>query len=81
MDEAKANAHNNTKALRRARMSLKVLGLKSAEKKLGAYIELTRELVQMGSSSNKQRATELSDLIVIGPVAFYEELSYELEIR
>jgi hypothetical protein len=80
-DEARLNALTKNQPLRRARMSLKVLGLKEAELNLEKYLELTREVIRLGSNLSKDRAKELAKLIVIGPVDFYEALAKEVSIK
>ncbi|MBC3832196.1 hypothetical protein H8K33_11790 [Undibacterium amnicola] len=79
-EEAKSNIYKNNQPLRRARMALKVLGLKEAEISLEKYIEITRELIRFGPNLSKERASELAKKIVLGPVEFYEALSKELSI-
>lgn len=45
-EATKANILNNNQPIRRARMTLKVLGLTEAEAKLEQYIRLTREILR-----------------------------------
>ncbi|KGM38647.1 hypothetical protein JY96_21605 [Aquabacterium sp. NJ1] len=79
-DEAKSNIYKKNHPLRRARMALKLLGLKEAEASLEDYVELTRELIRHGPNLSKERASELAKLIVVGPVKFYESLAKEVAI-
>jgi hypothetical protein len=79
-EEARANIYTKNQPLRRARMSLKVLGLKEAEANLEKYVELTREVIRYGPNLSKQRASELAKQIVIGPVEFYESLAKEISL-
>ncbi|MEZ9259952.1 hypothetical protein AB4125_20525 [Vibrio splendidus] len=76
--EAKGNAFNSNHTLRRARMTLKVLGLHESEKFLEEYIELTREVLGYGVNLTLERAGDLSVKISKGPVEFYKSLSSEL---
>jgi hypothetical protein len=80
-EEARLNAMTKHHPLRRARMSLKVLGLKEAELNLEKYLELTREVIRFGPNLSKDRAKELAKLIVIGPVDFYESLANEVSLK
>lgn len=79
-DAAKANILNNNQPIRRARMTLKILDLPEAEAKLEQYIELTREVMKSGTSLSKERASELTKAIVIGPVEFYKALAREMAL-
>jgi hypothetical protein len=65
----------NNIPLRRARMSLKLLGLVTAEALLEEYIELTREVVKGGTTISKERIDVLAAQIVVGPTKFYASLS------
>ena len=69
------------KPLRRARMSLKLLGLKDAEVHLEEYLKLTREVVACGTDLEQERASELAKIIVRGPIKFYECLSKEIALK
>jgi hypothetical protein len=79
-EATKANILNNNQPIRRARMTLKVLGLTEAEAKLEQYIRLTREILRQDTSLTKERISELGKVIVIGPVEFYEALSKEIAL-
>lgn len=79
-DEARSNIFTKNQPLRRARMALKVLGLKEAEANLEKYVELTREVIRYGPNLSKERASELTKQIVIGPVEFYESLAKEIAL-
>lgn len=68
---------NNNQPLRRARMTLKLLGLADSDSHLEAYIELTREVVKYGTTISKERIREVLPIIAAGPVNFYASLSYE----
>ncbi|MFM0000192.1 hypothetical protein PQR57_04090 [Paraburkholderia dipogonis] len=78
-DEAKSNAHNKSQSIRRARMALKILGLTEAEQELEKYIVLTREVMRFSVNLSKERATELTRQIGVGPSGFYVALSKEIE--
>lgn len=73
--EAREAVHTKNQPLRRARMALKVIGLRSAEEKLDVYLELTRELVRFGYKLPKERASELANVLARGPVEFYEAIA------
>jgi gas vesicle protein len=77
MSQAKHNLLNNNQVLRRARMTLKILGLAEAKSKLEIYIEVTRELIAYGPNLAPERISELAKIITKGPVSFYESLSPE----
>lgn len=79
-EKARENIFTKHQSLRRARMSLKVLGLKEAEENLEKYVELTREVIRHGTNLSKERASELSKKIVIGPTEFYESLAKEISL-
>lgn len=80
-DEARANAHNKSQSIRRARMALKILGLAEAETELEKYIDFTREVMRYNSGLSKERAAELNKLIAYGPSGFYAALAKEIELR
>lgn len=80
-EEARLDVVKNNHPLRRARMSLKLLGLKDSEKHLEDYLVLTREVIRFGPNLTAARASELSKLIVVGPVKFYESLAQELAVK
>ena len=77
MDEAFRALASKNQSVRRARMHLKLLGLKQAEAHLEEYIELTREVIAKGPHSKMPRISELAKIIAKGPVKFYESLSTE----
>lgn len=79
-EEVKASVYNKNQPIRRARMALKVLGLAEAESQLEKYLDLTREMVRFGSNLPKERASELTKLIVRGPVEFYDALAKAMEL-
>ncbi|WP_374362814.1 hypothetical protein [Pseudoduganella danionis] len=79
-EEARKNIYTKNQPLRRARMSLKVLGLKEAEANLEKYVEVTREVIRYGPNLSKERASELAKQIVIGPIEFYESLAKEISL-
>jgi gas vesicle protein len=68
---------NNNQALRRARMTLKILGLSDAEKNLEEYIEVTREVIALGPKIQPERIAVIAKIITKGPVRFYESLASE----
>jgi len=78
-DEAKLNAYSKNQSIRRARMTLKILGLTEAEQKLEKYLILTREMMRFNVNLSKERATELARQISTGPAEFYAALSEEIE--
>lgn len=77
MEEARQAIINRNQPLRRARMTLKILGLKEAEVHLEEYVELTREVISKGPHLEMPRASELAKIITKGPVKFYSALAYE----
>ncbi|MYM36590.1 hypothetical protein GTP38_19865 [Duganella sp. FT94W] len=79
-EEARKDIYTKNQPLRRARMSLKVLGLKEAEANLEKYVEVTREVIRHGPNLSKERASELAKQIVIGPIEFYESLAKEISL-
>lgn len=79
-EEARKDIYTKNQPLRRARMSLKVLGLKEAEANLEKYVEVTREVIRYGPNLSKERASELAKQIVIGPREFYESLAKEISL-
>jgi len=89
-EEAKNALMNKAQPLRRARMSLKVLGLKEAEIHLEEYLDLTREIVKRGPDIEREkvlgpveckRVCDLAKIIARGPIRFYECLSREIAIK
>ncbi|WP_323954808.1 hypothetical protein [Aeromonas caviae] len=78
MDAARKAIVNNNQALRRARMTLKVLGLSKAEGYLEEYIEVTREIIAYGPNIKPERIAVILKVITKGPVDFYESLAPEL---
>ena len=80
LQEARRALLTRNQPLRRARMTLKILGLKDAEAHLEEYIEATREIVAKGPNLEKDRASELTKIVTKGPVKFYESLSLEFPI-
>lgn len=81
MEAARHEIVNRNQPLRRARMTIKVLGLTNSEELLEEYIEVTREVIAKGPNLNAERISELSKIITKGPVKFYESLSSELNIN
>lgn len=77
-EAARSAVTNKNQPLRRARMALKVLGLKDAEAHLEEYLDFTREVVTRGPLLEPERASELAKIIVRGPVKFYECLAKEI---
>lgn len=80
MEEARHAIVNRNQPLRRARMTLKVLGLKDAETYLEEYLEVTREIVAKGPYLEKDRASQLAKIVTKGPIKFYESLSSEFPV-
>ena len=80
-EEARVGITTKNQPLRRARMSLKLLGLNEASSDLEAYIELTREVVRYGPNLARDRASELAKVIAVGPVQFYESLGREIALK
>jgi gas vesicle protein len=80
MDAAKRALVNNNQSLRKARMTLKVLGLTKSEELLEEYIEYTREVIAYGPNLKAERISELAKIITKGPVKFYESLAPELSV-
>jgi gas vesicle protein len=78
MESARLAIVNNNQALRRARMTLKILGLIESEKHLEEYIEVTREVIAYGPNIKPERISVLAKTITKGPVKFYESLAPEL---
>jgi len=78
MDTARQAIVNNNQSLRRARMTLKILGLSDAEKHLEEYIEVTREVISYGPNIKPERISDIAKIITKGPVKFYESLAPEL---
>lgn len=79
-DEAKTNVHNKNQPIRRARMSLKILGLVDAERELDGYLDSTREIMRFNINLSKDRASELNKIISAGPISFYAALAKEIEL-
>ena len=71
---------NRHQPLRRARMTLKVLGLSASESLLEEYIEITREILAKGKNLTTEKLTELAKTTSRGPIKFYESLASELSI-
>jgi hypothetical protein len=80
--EATRNAviHRN-RPLRRARMTLKLLGLTEAEEQLEKYIELTSKVVSKGLNLKCPASPSWRKIIVKGPVEFYAALKKEFPTR
>ena len=78
IDAAKREVVNRNQSLRRARMTLKILGLTGPEEKLEQYIEATREVIAFGPNLSATRITELAKIITRGPIEFYKALAPEL---
>lgn len=78
IDAARQALINNNQSLRRARMTLKILGLSDAENYLEEYIEVTREVVAYGPKIKPERIAEIAKTITKGPIKFYEALAPEL---
>jgi hypothetical protein len=77
LEETRLAVKQGNLPLRRARMTLKVLGLKEANDKLEVYIEFAREVMSNSVNLEKSRALELNKFITRGPVDFYQCLSNE----
>jgi hypothetical protein len=80
-EEARANVYTKNQPLRRARMTLKLLGLSDAEQHLESYLDITREVIKFGPNLTKERASELAKTIVAGPVLFYSSLAREFSMN
>jgi len=80
MEAARKAIVNNNQALRRARMTLKILGLTEPESFLEEYVEITREVIAYGPNLKPERISELSKVITKGPIKFYESLASEFSI-
>jgi len=78
-DEAREAIVTRNHPLRRARMSLRLLDLPEASAHFEEYIELTREVIRRGPYLEKQRASELAQAIVRGPVKVYDALAAEFK--
>lgn len=78
IEEARQNLIKQNQPLRRARMILKLLDLKEAEKHLEEYLEYTREVIAYGPNLKPERASQLAKIVTRGPVSFYESLAPEL---
>ncbi|WP_297190475.1 hypothetical protein [uncultured Porticoccus sp.] len=78
MEAARQNLISQNQPLRRARMILKILNLKEAERHLEEYLEFTREVIAKGPKLKPERASELAKIVTRGPVLFYESLAPEL---
>jgi len=81
MEEARQAIVNRNQPLRRARMTLKILGLKDAEEHLEEYVELTREVISKGPNLKMPRVSELAKAITRGPVKFYSALACEFPAK
>ena len=81
IEEPRLAVINNTQMLRRARMTIKILGLKDAELYLEEYLELTREVIAYGPKLKVERIKELAPLITRGPVKFYESLTEQMTVK
>lgn len=79
-DEAREAIVNKNQPLRRARMTLKLLGLTEAAAHLEEYLNSTREVVRRGPYLDRDRVAELAKVIVRGPVKVYESLAKELAL-
>jgi anthranilate/para-aminobenzoate synthase component I len=77
LDDAREAVITKNHPLRRARMSLRLLGFAQASAQFEEYIELTREVIRRGPYLEKQRASELAKAIVRGPVKVYDALAAE----
>lgn len=77
LEEARQAVVNRNQPLRRARMTLKILGIKDAEAHLEEYVELTREVLMKGPYLKMPRVSELAKIITRGPVQFYSALASE----
>jgi len=77
---AKHEVFNRNQSLRRARMTLKVLGLSKSEVLLDEYLVLTREVMANGTNLTAKRSSELARVISKGPVEFYKSLEPELSV-
>lgn len=80
IEDARYALVNKNQPLRRARMTLKVLGLIEAESLLEEYTQVTRELFSIGLNNSASRAAELTDVIGKGPIRFYLSLSTEFPV-
>jgi gas vesicle protein len=78
LEAAKREIVNRNQPLRRARMTLKILGLTGPEEKLEQYIVTTREVVAYGPNLSADRISELAKIITKGPTEFYKALAPEL---
>jgi hypothetical protein len=81
MEEARQAILTRNQPLRRARMTLKILGLKDAEAHLEEYVELTREVITKGPYLKMPRVSELAKTITRGPVQFYSALASEFPAK
>lgn len=81
MEAARQAIINKNQTLRRARMTLKILGLKESEKHLEEYVQLTREVIAFGPKIDPARIAILAKEIIRGPVKFYESLAPELLVN
>lgn len=75
LEECKAAYLAESQSIRKARATLRMLGLEHEHQVLEQYIEYTRELHRHGVYLAKERAEELSKLIVRGPGEFYSSIS------
>ncbi|MEW6163485.1 MAG: hypothetical protein AB1642_00340 [Pseudomonadota bacterium] len=74
-EECRQQVSNQSKALRKARANLKMIGLLHEDRLLEEYVALVRESHGKGTNLKRERATELVELISPGPIKFYEALS------
>lgn len=81
MEEARQAIVTRNQPLRRARMTLKILGLKDAEAHLEEYVELTREVIAKGPYLKMPRVSDLAKIITKGPVQFYSALASEFPAK
>jgi hypothetical protein len=72
---SKEELRKNHHALRKARASLRVLGLEEELRLLEEYIELTREVFRYETGLTDERASKLLDVIARGPEKFYSAIS------
>lgn len=77
INAARSEIVNRNQPLRRARMTLKILGLTDPEKKLEQYIDVTREVISYGPNLSAERISELAKIITKGSVDFYKALAPE----
>lgn len=78
LEDCKSALSDNHIHIRKARVNLKLLGLKKAEKSLEEYIELTRDVYSQGMHFDSTRISDITNQIVRGPIKFYEALGEEM---